>query len=47
MPATAVTSPMIGTSRAPSRGISCCESTEPTMMPAVNGRNARPASMGV
>ena len=44
MPGPRITSPMIGTSRAPSRGISCCEATEPMMMPAVKGRNASPAS---
>ena len=47
IPTAAMTSPMIGTSRAPSRGISDCEITEPMMIPAVNGRNASPDSIGV
>ena len=46
MPITAMIEPIIGTSRAPRRGISCCEAIEPMMMPAVKGRNARPASIG-
>ena len=47
IPSAAITRPMMGTSRAPRRGISDCEITEPMMIPAVNGRNASPDSIGV
>ena len=36
--------PMSGTSRAPSFGTRLCERPAPMMIPAVNGRNASPAS---
>ena len=47
IPITAMTRPISGTSRAPRRGISCCDATEPMMIPAVKGRNASPASIGL
>ena len=39
--------PMSGTSRAPNFATSPCESPAPMMIPAVNGRKARPASSAV
>ena len=42
----AIAIPINGSSRAPTFGTSACDSPAPTMIPAVKGRNARPASSG-
>jgi hypothetical protein len=45
-PMTPITTPINGTSRAPSLGTSCCANPAPIMIPTVNGREASPASSG-
>ena len=46
-PPAAITMPSIVVSRTPSFFTRICDSPEPITMPAVTGRNARPASSGL